>query len=72
MAGVTPIRLGPRLGRGYLHQNSPFHPRERTGKGCGIVAGARRWPLIPSERNFITILTRCCAKNAEFATACVA
>jgi molybdate transport repressor ModE-like protein len=36
------------------------------------VARLARRPLSPSERGFITTLTRCCAKNAEFAAACVA
>ena len=35
------------------------------------VARLARRPLSPSEQGFITTLTRCCAKNAEFATACV-
>jgi DNA-binding transcriptional LysR family regulator len=35
------------------------------------VARLARQPLSPSERGFITTLTRCCAKNAEFAAACV-
>jgi molybdate transport repressor ModE-like protein len=34
------------------------------------VARLARRPLSPSERGFITTLTRCCAKNAEFAAAC--
>jgi molybdate transport repressor ModE-like protein len=37
-----------------------------------FVARLARRPLSPSERGFITTLTRCCAKNAEFASACVA
>jgi molybdate transport repressor ModE-like protein len=36
------------------------------------VARLARRPLSPSERGFITTLMRCCAKNAEFAAACVA
>jgi molybdate transport repressor ModE-like protein len=36
------------------------------------VARLARRPLSPSERGFITTLTRCCAKNAEYAAACVA
>jgi molybdate transport repressor ModE-like protein len=36
------------------------------------IARLARRPLSPSERGFITTLTRCCAKNAEFAAACVA
>jgi DNA-binding transcriptional LysR family regulator len=36
------------------------------------VARLVRRPLSPSERGFITTLTRCCAKNSEFAEACVA
>jgi hypothetical protein len=28
--------------------------------------------LSPSERGFIATLKRCCAKNADFAAACVA
>ena len=35
------------------------------------VARLARRPLSPSEQGFITTLTRCCAKNAEFAAACV-
>jgi hypothetical protein len=35
------------------------------------VARLARRPLTPSERGFIATLTRCCAKNAEFAAACV-
>ena len=36
-----------------------------------FVARLARRPLTPSERGFIATLTRCCAKNAEFAAACV-
>jgi molybdate transport repressor ModE-like protein len=36
------------------------------------VARLRRRSFGPSERGFIATLTRCCAKNAEFAAACVA
>jgi molybdate transport repressor ModE-like protein len=36
------------------------------------VARLARRPLSPSERGFITTLKRCCAKNADFAAACVA
>jgi molybdate transport repressor ModE-like protein len=36
------------------------------------VARLARRPLSPSERGFIATLTRCCAKNSEFAAACVA
>jgi molybdate transport repressor ModE-like protein len=36
------------------------------------VARLARRPLSPSERGFIATLTRCCAKSADFATACVA
>ena len=36
------------------------------------VARLARRPLSPSERGFIDTLMRCCAKNAEFAAACVA
>jgi len=35
------------------------------------VARLARRPLTPSEQGFIATLTRCCAKNAEFAAACV-
>jgi molybdate transport repressor ModE-like protein len=35
------------------------------------VARLARRPLSPSERGFIATLTRCCAKNAELAAACV-
>jgi molybdate transport repressor ModE-like protein len=36
------------------------------------VARLARRPLSPSERGFIATLTRCCAKSADFAKACVA
>jgi len=35
------------------------------------IARLARRPLTPSERRFIATLTRCCAKNEEFAAACV-
>ena len=35
------------------------------------VARLARRPLTPSERGFITTLKGCCAKNADFAAACV-
>ena len=35
------------------------------------VARLARRPLSPSERGFVATLTRCCAKSAEFADACV-
>jgi hypothetical protein len=36
------------------------------------VARLARRPLARSEEGFIATLTRCCAKNAEFAAACFA
>jgi molybdate transport repressor ModE-like protein len=36
-----------------------------------FVARLVRRPLTPSERGFIATLTRCCAKSADFAAACV-
>jgi molybdate transport repressor ModE-like protein len=36
------------------------------------VARLARRPLSPSERGFVETLTRCCAKSADFAAACVA
>jgi len=36
------------------------------------VAHLARRPLSPSERGFVATLTRCCAKSADFAAACVA
>lgn len=42
-------------------------PLERT---LNVARLARR-PPSPSERGFVATLTRCCAKNAEFAAACV-
>jgi molybdate transport repressor ModE-like protein len=36
------------------------------------VARLARRPLTPSEQGFIRTLKRCCAKNADFAAACVA
>jgi molybdate transport repressor ModE-like protein len=35
------------------------------------VAHLARRPLSPSERGFVATLTRCCAKSADFAAACV-
>jgi molybdate transport repressor ModE-like protein len=37
-----------------------------------FVARLARRPLSPSERGFIATLTRCCAKSADYAAACVA
>jgi molybdate transport repressor ModE-like protein len=36
------------------------------------VARLARRPLAPSERGFVATLTRCCAKNTDYAAACVA
>jgi molybdate transport repressor ModE-like protein len=36
------------------------------------VARLARRPLSPSERGFVATLTRCCAKSADFAAACIA
>ena len=36
------------------------------------VARLARRPTSPSENGFVATLTRCCAKNSEFAAACVA
>ncbi len=36
------------------------------------VAQLRRRPLAPSERGFLATLTRCCARSAAYADACVA
>jgi LysR family transcriptional regulator, low CO2-responsive transcriptional regulator len=44
--------------------------KPRIERGLYIARLARR-PLTPSERGFIATLTRCCAKNAEFAAACI-
>ena len=35
------------------------------------VARLARRPLSPSERGFLATLTRCCAKHADFADACI-
>lgn len=37
-----------------------------------FVAYLSRRPLSPSERRFVSTLTRCCAKSEDFASACVA
>jgi molybdate transport repressor ModE-like protein len=42
----------------------------RIERGLYVARLARR-PPTPSERGFIATLERCCAKNAEFAAACV-
>lgn len=42
----------------------------RIERGLYVARLARR-PLTPSERRFIATLTRCCAKSAELAAACV-
>jgi molybdate transport repressor ModE-like protein len=44
--------------------------KPRIERGLYVARLARR-PLTPSERGFIATLKRCCAKNAEFAAACV-
>lgn len=45
--------------------------RPRIGRSLCVARLARR-PLTPSERGFLATLTRCCAKSADFAAACVA
>jgi molybdate transport repressor ModE-like protein len=45
--------------------------RPRIERSFSIARRARR-PLSPSERGFTATLTRCCAKSAEYASACVA
>lgn len=45
--------------------------RPRIERSLYVARLARR-PLTPSERGFIATLTRCCAKSADFAAACVA
>jgi DNA-binding transcriptional LysR family regulator len=44
--------------------------RPRIERKLHIARLARR-PLSPSERGFLATLTRCCAKSADFAAACV-
>jgi molybdate transport repressor ModE-like protein len=44
--------------------------RPRIERKLNIARLARR-PTSPSERGFLTTLTRCCAKNADCASACV-
>lgn len=44
--------------------------RPRIERRLFVTYHARR-PLSPSERGFVSTLTRCCAKNEEFAAACV-
>jgi molybdate transport repressor ModE-like protein len=43
----------------------------RIERGLYVARLSRR-PMSPSEHGFVATLTRCCAKNAEFAAACVA
>ncbi len=45
--------------------------RPRIERGL-CVAGLARRPLGPSERGFVATLRRCCGKNAEYASSCVA
>lgn len=45
--------------------------RPPMGRELYVARLARR-PLSPSERGFVATLTRCCAKSADFAAACVA
>ena len=56
------------LGVAFLSRSAVAEEIERRL----YVARLVRRPLSPSERGFITTLTRCCAKNSEFAEACVA
>jgi molybdate transport repressor ModE-like protein len=44
--------------------------RPRVERKLHVARLARR-PLSPSERGFVATLTRCCAKNEQFAAACV-
>jgi len=45
--------------------------RPPIGRNLYVARPSRR-PPTPSERGFIATLTRCCAKSADFAAACVA
>lgn len=45
--------------------------RPRIERSLHVARLARR-PLSPSERGFVATLTRCCAKSADYAAACVA
>jgi molybdate transport repressor ModE-like protein len=58
------------LGRGEL-ESFRLAGRAKIERHLYVARLSRR-PLTPSERGFTATLIRCCAKNAEFAAACVA
>ena len=65
-----PLPLRRRRGRGRPPSRAPASPAGRRSN-VSSVARPHRTALSPGERAFIETLTRCCATNADYATACV-
>jgi molybdate transport repressor ModE-like protein len=69
VAFLSRLAVADEVGRGELEsfRLAGIPPLERRL----LVARLARRPLAPSERGFVATLRRCCAKQAEFAAACV-
>ena len=70
VAFLSRYAVAEEVERGEL-ENFRLGGRARIERELYVARLARR-PLSPSERGFVATLTRCCAKNAEYAAACVA
>lgn len=69
VAFLSRYAVAEEVERGDL-QSFRMSGRPRIERALNIARLARR-PPTPSERRFVETLTRCCAKSAEYAAACV-
>ncbi|HEY7707015.1 MAG TPA: LysR substrate-binding domain-containing protein, partial [Gaiellaceae bacterium] len=70
IAFLSRFAVAEEVARGEL-ESFRLAGRPRIERGLHIARLARR-PPGPSERGFAETLRRCCGKNAELASACVA
>jgi DNA-binding transcriptional LysR family regulator len=70
VAFLSRFAVAEEVARGEL-ESFRLAGRPRIERGLHVARLARR-PLGPSERGFVETLRRCCGKNAELASACVA
>jgi molybdate transport repressor ModE-like protein len=70
VAFLSRLAVAEEVARGEL-ESFRLAGRPRIERGLHVARLARR-PPGPSERGFVETLRRCCGKNAELASACVA
>jgi molybdate transport repressor ModE-like protein len=70
VAVLSRLAVAEEVARGEL-ESFRLAGRPRIERGLHVARLARR-PPGPSERGFVETLRRCCGKNAELASACVA